>query len=166
MSITIPDGLPRLAAGSHQRGSGKACAMNYVSYINGDVRITDEPHNVNRELARHARHVNDIICPCIGDTICGDCSGVLLRAIPRLIGTGPLPSLKNTELRHRLREAREDILPLYTILGVGHLTRRAACEAFLNRALEIYAELGGEQTTTITGADMTAAAESIKVGVA
>jgi hypothetical protein len=31
----------RLARGSHQPGSGKGCAMNVISYINGDEQITD-----------------------------------------------------------------------------------------------------------------------------
>jgi hypothetical protein len=33
----------RLAKGSHQPGSGKGCAMNVISYINGDEQITDFP---------------------------------------------------------------------------------------------------------------------------
>ena len=33
----------RLARGSHQPGSGKGCAMNAISYINGDEQITDFP---------------------------------------------------------------------------------------------------------------------------
>ncbi|WP_183114115.1 hypothetical protein [Mycobacteroides abscessus] len=30
----------QLAKGSHQPGRGKGCAMNVVSYTNGDVQIT------------------------------------------------------------------------------------------------------------------------------
>ncbi len=33
----------RSAKGSHQPGSGKGCAMNVISYINGDTHITDFP---------------------------------------------------------------------------------------------------------------------------
>ena len=33
----------RLAKGSHQPGSGRGCAMNVISYINGDTQITDFP---------------------------------------------------------------------------------------------------------------------------
>jgi hypothetical protein len=33
----------RLARGSHQPGSGKGCAMNVISYTNGDECITDFP---------------------------------------------------------------------------------------------------------------------------
>src|SRR6202035_5183770 len=41
----------RLARGSHQPGSGKGCAMNVISYINGDSRITDFPACSARPLA-------------------------------------------------------------------------------------------------------------------
>ncbi len=49
----------RLAAGSHQRGSGKGCAMNVISYINGDVEITDFPECSARPLARMVQALND-----------------------------------------------------------------------------------------------------------
>ena len=41
----------RLAKGSHQPGSGKGCAMNVISYINGDSKITDYPECSARPLA-------------------------------------------------------------------------------------------------------------------
>jgi hypothetical protein len=49
----------RLAAGSHQPGSGKGCAMNVISYINGDAKITDYPKCSARPLARLVRPLND-----------------------------------------------------------------------------------------------------------
>lgn len=49
----------RLAKGSHQRGSGKGCAMNVISYINGDVEITDYPECSARPLARLVQILND-----------------------------------------------------------------------------------------------------------
>ncbi|KQH75558.1 hypothetical protein AO501_25095 [Mycobacterium gordonae] len=49
----------RLARGSHQRGSGKGCAMNVISYINGDVEITDFPECSARPLARLVQALND-----------------------------------------------------------------------------------------------------------
>jgi hypothetical protein len=41
----------RLARGSHQPESGKGCAMNVISYINGDPHITDFPDCSARALA-------------------------------------------------------------------------------------------------------------------
>ena len=48
-----------LAAGSHQAGSGKGCAMNVISWENGDVKITDFPACSDRMLARMVQNVND-----------------------------------------------------------------------------------------------------------
>ena len=45
----------RLARGSHQPGSGKGCAMNVISYINGDEQITDFPATSARPLASRSR---------------------------------------------------------------------------------------------------------------
>ncbi|AAN12455.1 hypothetical protein PBI_CHE8_57 [Mycobacterium phage Che8] len=49
----------RLARGSHQPGSGKGCAMNVISYINGDTKITDYPECSARPLAALVQMVND-----------------------------------------------------------------------------------------------------------
>jgi len=49
----------RLTKGSHKRGSGKGCAMNVISYINGDVEITDLPKCSARPLARMVQELND-----------------------------------------------------------------------------------------------------------
>ncbi|AYD86883.1 hypothetical protein I5H63_gp058 [Mycobacterium phage MilleniumForce] len=49
----------RLAKGSHQPGSGKGCAMNVISYINGDTKITDYPECSARPLAALVQMCND-----------------------------------------------------------------------------------------------------------
>jgi hypothetical protein len=51
----------RLARGSHQRGSGKGCAMNAISYTNGDERITDFPTCSARPLAVLVQACNDLL---------------------------------------------------------------------------------------------------------
>jgi hypothetical protein len=51
----------RLARGSHQPGSGKGCAMNVVSYINGDTHITDFPDCSARPLAAFVQVCNDLL---------------------------------------------------------------------------------------------------------
>ena len=48
-----------LAAGSHKAGSGKGCAMNVISWENGDVEITDFPACSDPMLARLVQQVND-----------------------------------------------------------------------------------------------------------
>jgi hypothetical protein len=51
----------RLAKGSHQPGSGKGCAMNAISYINGDAQITDFPVCSARPLAALVQSCNDLL---------------------------------------------------------------------------------------------------------
>jgi hypothetical protein len=51
----------RLAKGSHQPGSGKGCAMNVISYINGDTHITDFPGCSARPLAAFVQVCNDLL---------------------------------------------------------------------------------------------------------
>ena len=51
----------RLAQGSHRPGSGKGCAMNAISYINGDTRITDFPTGSARPLAILVQSCNDLL---------------------------------------------------------------------------------------------------------
>jgi len=49
----------RLAKGSHEPGSGKGCAMNVISYINGDIQITEYPKCSARPLSRLVQILND-----------------------------------------------------------------------------------------------------------
>src|ERR1700730_17138480 len=51
----------RLAKGSHQPGSGKGCAMNVISYINGDAQITDFPVCSARPLAALVQSCNALL---------------------------------------------------------------------------------------------------------
>ncbi|ORW95527.1 hypothetical protein AWB92_10050 [Mycobacterium sp. IEC1808] len=51
----------RLARGSHRPGSGKGCAMNVISYINGDEQITDFPATSARPLASFVQLCNDLL---------------------------------------------------------------------------------------------------------
>ena len=51
----------RLASGSHQPESGKGCAMNAISYINGDAQITDFPATSARPLASFVQVCNDLL---------------------------------------------------------------------------------------------------------
>ena len=50
-----------LSAGSHDAGSGQGCAMNVISWENGDTQITDYPACSDRMLARLVQGVNDAL---------------------------------------------------------------------------------------------------------
>ena len=56
----------RLARGSHQPGSGKGCAMNAISYIEGDEQITDFPATSARPLASFVQLCNDLLAGADG----------------------------------------------------------------------------------------------------
>jgi len=51
----------RLAKGSHQPGSGKGCAMNVISYINGDAHVTDFPACSAHPLSVLVQACNDML---------------------------------------------------------------------------------------------------------
>ena len=81
----------RLAVGSHQAGSGKGCAMNLISWENGDTKITDMPDCSDQLLTRIVQRVNDTICNHRdGDLLCAPCSLIVLALGHRTVGTGKL----------------------------------------------------------------------------
>lgn len=85
---TTPNGPLRLALGSHQAGTGRGCAMNVVSWENGDTRITDLPACSDPMLARIVQRVNDTICTHRdGDLLCPSCSLIVLDLAHRTVGT-------------------------------------------------------------------------------
>jgi hypothetical protein len=51
----------RLARGSHRPGSGKGCAMNVISYINGDAQVSDLPACSARPLSLLVQSSNDLL---------------------------------------------------------------------------------------------------------
>jgi hypothetical protein len=61
MDLDRVTGRLRLAEGSHQAESGKGCAMNAISYINGDTEVTDFPACSARPLAAFVQWCNDVL---------------------------------------------------------------------------------------------------------
>jgi hypothetical protein len=51
----------RLARGTHQPGSGRGCAMNVISYIEGDEQVTDFPASSARPLSLLVQSSNDLL---------------------------------------------------------------------------------------------------------
>ena len=56
----------RVARGSHHPGSGKGCAMNVISYINGDLQFTDFPVGSARPLSLLVQSSNDLLAGADG----------------------------------------------------------------------------------------------------
>jgi hypothetical protein len=57
-ALPIPDALPTLSAGKHEKGAGQACVMEYVSILAGES-FSDHPSCTDPVLAAAARSVND-----------------------------------------------------------------------------------------------------------
>lgn len=90
MELNIPDQLPQLAVGSHGRGSGMACIMNAISYLNGDIEISDAPDCTFPLLADAAIGLNDTLCNHRKDgdpVMCQECSHQMWLLGARIIGT-------------------------------------------------------------------------------
>ncbi len=102
----------RLAVGSHQAGTGKGCAMNVISWENGDATITDMPACTDPFLARIVQRVNDSICTHRdGDLLCADCSMIVLALAHRTVGTAGHATV-DTYVQIAVEEA-ERVLPIF-----------------------------------------------------
>ncbi|WP_235215966.1 hypothetical protein [Mycobacterium kyorinense] len=80
----------RLAKGSHQPGSGKGCAMNVISYINGDEQITDFPACSARPLSLLVQSSNDLLAGPDG-YLSPENSVLALDLAWRTVGTADVP---------------------------------------------------------------------------
>lgn len=79
MTITIPDALPQLHTGVHEAGSGRACIMNAIAYMNGDRQISDMPSCVYPPFALMAQAINDNICKHTKCQLCESANAVGLK---------------------------------------------------------------------------------------
>jgi hypothetical protein len=80
----------RLAKGSHQPGSGKGCAMNVISYINGDARVTDFPTCSARPLSLLVQSSNDLLAGADG-YLSPEHSVLALELAWQTVGTADVP---------------------------------------------------------------------------
>src|SRR5271156_1588379 len=118
----------RLAKGSHQPGSGKGCAMNAISYINGDAQVTDFPACSARPLAALVQSCNDLLAGP-GGYLSPDNSLLALELGWRTVGTADVadsvihawvaelltnPTWGSSATPKSLRSKRSSISPSYT----------------------------------------------------
>jgi hypothetical protein len=80
----------RLAKGSHQPGSGKGCAMNVISYINGDAQVTDFPTCSARPLSLLVQSSNDLLAGPDG-YLSPEHSVIALDLAWQTVGTADVP---------------------------------------------------------------------------
>lgn len=71
-TVIIPDFLPQLYVGKHDKDSGRACIMNAFAYMKGDVTITDLPDCVWPPFAKMAQFVNDRLCVHLTEELTSD----------------------------------------------------------------------------------------------
>lgn len=77
-NLPVPDSLPTLSSGKHEKSEGKACVMEYVSILAGEG-FSDHPSCTDPVLASAARSVNDWMTD--------DGRHMLVPLIGRLFGT-------------------------------------------------------------------------------
>lgn len=121
----------RLAVGSHHAGSGKCCAMNVISWENGDTRITDLPACADPFLAKIVQRVNDSHCKHLeGDLLCPPCLIEVLALAHRTVGTALDPAPRSVCVRIAAEEALR-VLPIFEVEYPGDDRPRKAVEAAL-----------------------------------
>ena len=80
----------RLAKGSHEPGTGRGCAMNVISYINGDEHVTDFPACSANPLSLLVQACNDLLAD--GDGYLSPANSVLaLELAWQTVGTAGVP---------------------------------------------------------------------------
>src|SRR5260370_31916006 len=84
----------RLDKGSHQPGSGRGCAMNVISYVNGDAQVTDFPTCSATPLSLLVQASNDLLAGADGYLSPGN-SVLALELAWQTVGTaeGPHPGV-------------------------------------------------------------------------
>jgi len=92
----------RIVGGSHKRGSGQGCAMNVISYINGDTEITDYPSCSAAPLARLVQICNDELAGGHGNPLHPQDALCVLDLGWRTMGTGQAPLAMNDWYRKRV----------------------------------------------------------------
>jgi hypothetical protein len=148
----------RLAAGSHQAGSGKGCAMNVISWENGDATISDMPDCADLFLAKVVQRVNDKHCRHVVDgLLCPPCSVEVLALAHRTVGT----NIGDTARGARVQIAREEAN------SVAHLrTYDAATTAATYAAYAAYAARTTAATDAYAADAAYAAADAADVAAA
>lgn len=117
----------QLSRGSHQAGSGKGCAMNVISWENGDTKITDYPECSDRMLARLVQGVNDSLADADG-YLNAENSLIALDLGHATVGTA-YHSLSDVELRQVYVS-----LAIYAARKVVHLAKTPTALAAIEAA--------------------------------
>lgn len=144
--MSISDHPLRLATGSHDRGTLRGCAMNLISWEQGENQISDTPMCVHWALARMVHIVNDDLCthseveedPSGYEYmyLCPDCSVKILSLAHRTVNTAGADNAEVadwlTELGHRVLIVHSDD----SLVSMFKMQVNHAVKAYLSTADE------------------------------
>src|SRR5262245_45302509 len=118
----IPDGLPTLSREAHHPDDGRACVMEYISVITGDV-WSDHPKCTDPIIATTAIALNDFIH---SDKVR---SSVMIPFIGRLIGTAHHGNRHHRlEYKRRLARVARELDPVrFDHIMHNDSTHRCGC---------------------------------------
>jgi len=122
----------RLAKGSHEPGTGRGCAMNVISYINGDAQVTDFPTCSAVPLSLLVQASNDLLADA--DGYLSPANSVLaLELAWQTVGTADVPdTIVHAWIAELLTNPTWGVLRyasltvIKAIAGIGDLHRAAA----------------------------------------
>ena len=157
----------KLARGSHHPGSGKGCAMNVISYINGDDHVTDFPTTSARPLSLMVQSSNDLLAGPDGH-LSPEHSMLALDLAWLTVGTADVPEtvvhawvaelLTNPDwgmLRYAKttgRAAIRNIAELHRAAAAGKMAASAVWDSAARTGLEVAATLSGAESRAVRAA--------------
>jgi hypothetical protein len=106
----------RLAVAAHEPGSGFACAMQVLSWEQGDPNLDPYPANVARPLARMVQHVNDTACAHLTQSfgepelLCASCSMRVMELAHRTVDTAGITRRSQWRWVHELLVGEHGII--------------------------------------------------------
>jgi hypothetical protein len=122
----IPDALPILSSGHHPAGSGKACVMDAISWLQGKPEEGDAPSCVHPVLRSLAIKVNDNMADVDRWQLWG--------LVPRLIGTA---DLRDDVVQRRVLNVR---LAIFSARSVLHLSKNQPVSLAAIRSAEVWCD--------------------------
>lgn len=157
----------RLARGSHHPGSGKGCAMNVLSYINGDDDVTDFPATSARPLSLMVQSSNDMLAGPDG-YLSAENSLLALDLAWLTVGTADVPDTMvhawaaelltdpnwgmSQYTKTTTQAAIENIAGLHRAAAAAEMVPLADWDSAARAALEVAATLDGAENRAVRAA--------------
>jgi hypothetical protein len=144
-TMQVPDALPILSSGHHPAGSGKACIMDAISWLQGKPEEGDAPSCVHPVLRSLAIKVNDNMADADRWQLWG--------LVPRLIGTA---DLRDDVAQRKVLNVR---LAIFAARSVLHLAKNQPVALAAIRSAEVWCDEPTEENRLLAK-DASAAASA------